>query len=235
LKLQHLKLIAMCVNFITPTSEQLRNHFKAPLETNTEWKSECWQDYAAPIIIGDKNHRHALLGLYSMIPKKYMPPNVKRFSTMNARAETVATLRSYAHHWQNGQLCLVPMTAYFEPNYEYGKAERWKICMADESPFAVAGLFRTWKEIDGSISYSFTQLTINADNDPMMRRFHKPNEEKRSLVILPEDMYDDWLDCRDPIKATTFLKHYPAELLNTYMANKLALNEPKATMNLELF
>lgn len=225
----------MCVNFITPTSQQLRSHFKAPLQTSTEWKSECWQDYVAPIIISEKGHRQSLLGLYSMIPKNHMPPNVKRFSTMNARAETVGTLRSYAKHWQDGQLCLVPMVAYFEPNYESGKAERWKICMADESPFAVAALYRTWAEPDGGTSYSFTQLTINADNDPMMRRFHKPNEEKRSLVILPEDVYDDWLDCRNPIKAKSFLKHYPAELLTTYVAQKEVMNKPKVATNLDLF
>ena len=31
---------------------------------------------------------------------------------------------------------------------------------------------------------SFTMLTINADAHPLMRRFHRPDDEKRMLVLL---------------------------------------------------
>ena len=102
------------------------------------------------------------------------------------------------------------MTEFFEPNWESGKHEPWAIGMADGSPFAVAGLWKAWAEEDGSESYSFTQLTINADNHPVMKRFHKPGE-KRSLVIVEEDEYDDWLACRDLEAARSFLRLFPAE------------------------
>ena len=36
-------------------------------------------------------------------------------------------------------------------------------------------------------------LTINTDEHPFVRNFHKPHDEKRSVVILPPDRYDDWL------------------------------------------
>lgn len=36
-------------------------------------------------------------------------------------------------------------------------------------------------------------LTINADSDPVFRRFHKPEDETRSAVILPDDTWGDWL------------------------------------------
>ncbi|PRC93110.1 hypothetical protein S2091_2196 [Solimicrobium silvestre] len=225
----------MCVNFITPSHQQLKTHFKAPIAASAEWKTAVWQDYAAPIIVGDEHERQSLLGLYSMIPKSHLPPGTKRFSTMNARAETVATLRSYAQPWRDGQLCLVPMTTFFEPCYESGKAERWKIGMADESPFAVAGLYRSWTETDGGTSFSFTQLTINADEHPLMRRFHKPGDEKRSLVILPESAYGDWLGCRDSERAKAFLKHSSNEHLVAYPVPKVAISKPKSTSNLGLF
>lgn len=201
----------MCVNYQSVTRQQLTSHFHAPIQTNEEWKAETWQDYAAPIIVGDNNDRHSLLALYSMIPKKRIPVGVKRFTTMNARAETIAMLRSYSKPWSQCQFCLVPMLAFFEPNYESGKAERWKISMADGSPFAVAGLYRVWMEPDGTTSCSFTQITINADDHPLMRRFHKPGDEKRSLVILSADAYDDWLNCRNHEIANSFLTCYPAE------------------------
>ncbi|WP_202423752.1 hypothetical protein [Duganella margarita] len=57
--------------------------------------------------------------------------------------------------------------------------------------------------------HSFTQLTINADEHPLIKRFHKPDEEKRALVILPQAEWDDWLDCTDPEYARSFLRPLP--------------------------
>ena len=224
----------MCVNYLPPNHQQLAAQFGAPLPESAQWRTETWQDYVAPIIVGEDNTRQALLGAYSMIPKSHIAPGLKRYSTMNARAETIATLRSFAQPWRDGQLCLVPMTAYFEPNYESGKAERWQIGLASAAPFAVAGLYRTWVEGDGSTSFSFTQVTINADQHPLMKRFHKPEDEKRALVILPAESYDDWLHCRDPMQAASFLTNFPAELMAAQPAPKKTAPTQAAT-NGELF
>jgi putative SOS response-associated peptidase YedK len=140
-----------------------------------------------------------------------MAEGTKRFSTMNARAETIGELRSYANAWRRSQLCLVPLQDFFEPSYESGKAERWQIGLHDTSDFAVAGIYRSWDEDLGQQSFSFCQITINADDHPLMKRFHKPGEEKRSLVILGEEDYDEWLSCTNPEMARAFLQQYPAE------------------------
>ena len=47
-------------------------------------------------------------------------------------------------------------------------------------------------------------LTINADHHPLMKEFHKPADEKRMLVILPEPAYDEWL-VASPQKSREFL------------------------------
>jgi putative SOS response-associated peptidase YedK len=78
--------------------------------------------------------------------------------------------------------------------------------MADRSAFAVAGLWRSW-EGEAGPETSFTQLTMNADDHPLMRRFHKPGDEKRALVIVPKDEWDDWQladGSRLPPSFTTF-------------------------------
>jgi hypothetical protein len=36
-------------------------------------------------------------------------------------------------------------------------------------------------------------LTVNADAHPVLNRFHKPGEEKRSPVLLPLDQWPHWL------------------------------------------
>lgn len=203
----------MCVNYKPPRPSEIAMEYAATLPPDPIWPDEIWQDYAAPIIVRD-DERRVLVGSYGMVPKRHIPAGVKKFTTMNARSETIGKLRSYSRPWRDGQLCLVPCHAFYEPNWETGKHVRWRIGMADGSPFAVAGLWRTWTEIDGRTTHSFTQLTINADDHPLMKRFHKPGDEKRSLVILPKDEWDDWMACRDPEVARSFLRPCPAELMS---------------------
>jgi hypothetical protein len=49
-----------------------------------------------------------------------------------------------------------------------------------------------------------------------MRNFHKPQDEKRMIVILPPATYGDWLTARAHDRAA-FLNPYPAELLTATM------------------
>jgi len=87
--------------------------------------------------------------------------------------------------------------------------------MADGSPFAVAGLWREWTEPDGTKSWAFSQLTVNADENPLMKRFHKPADEKRALVIVPEDEFDNWLTCTETEVARSFFALYPADKMTS--------------------
>lgn len=217
----------MCVNYETVSRKILYDVFDANVRQESEWRDEAYQDYLAPIVRrGNNGEREALAATYGMVPKARIPAGVKKYSTMNARAETVGTLRSYAKSWREGKLCLVPMQAFYEPNWETGGAVRWKISMADNVPFAVAGLYRTWAGVDGQDEFSFTQLTVNADEHPLMKRFHKPGDEKRSLVIIPRESFDDWLDCAEAELARTYCTLYPSDLMRAEAAPK-----PKATKN----
>jgi len=109
---------------------------------------------------------------------------------------------------------------FYEPNWETGKAERWAIGMADGEPFCIAGLWKAWEEKQGSFSFSFTQLTLNADEHSVMKHFHKPGDEKRSLVILPRDEWDAWLNAGEPEIARSMLNLYPAKLMKAWLSAK---------------
>ena len=201
----------MCINYIPTTKVILEEYFEVD-DPVYDWEKEVWQDYQAPILIQHDGKRQVRIASYGLVPKWKIPPGNKRYSTMNARAETVGVKPTYKRAWQQGHLCLVPMIGFFEPCYESGKAERWKISMADGSPFAVAGIWRAWQEEQG-FTFSFSQLTINADTHPLLRRMHKPGDEKRNLVIVKKHDYDAWLGCRDPDLARTYLVQRAAELL----------------------
>jgi putative SOS response-associated peptidase YedK len=213
----------MCVNYITVSRQMCFDWFRTPLETGEDWRDEIYQDYNAPFIVHDaQGRRRGLLGSYGFIPKRHLPPG-QRLTTMNARAETVGQLRNYKQAWASSQLCLVPCLSVFEPNWEQPQHVRWAIEMADKAPFAVAGIWRSWDEQDGSQSHSFTQLTVNADEHPLMRRFHKPDDEKRSVVIIRPEDYDEWLGCKNPELARTFLQLYPADRMAAHAAPRVVV------------
>jgi hypothetical protein len=49
-------------------------------------------------------------------------------------------------------------------------------------------------------------LAANADDHPLMRRFHNHGEEKRSVIILPPSQYDEWIATKNPEHARTFFR-----------------------------
>jgi len=208
----------MCGNYRPTSAELLESMSGVSADHLGLWKEEVWQDYAAPVIrAGEHGEREVILGTYGMIPKRKAPPGI-RLSTMNARVETIAEKRSYSKRWRLAQTCLLPTQWFYEPNWESGKAQRWAIGMADDEPFCVAGLWKAWEEEQGAFSFSFTQLTINADDHPVMRHFHKPGDEKRSLVIVPRAEWDSWLNAGDPEIARSMLTPYPAVLMKAWPA-----------------
>jgi len=115
--------------------------------------------------------------------------------TYNARSETVATKPSFKDAWRAQQFGVVLADSFFEPNYESGRAVRWQIKAADGEPFGIASLWQRWTDpSSGNVVVSFTMLTINADGHPVMGRFHRPNDEKRTPLVLPRAAIDGWLE-----------------------------------------
>ena len=133
--------------------------------------------------------------------------------TYNARSETAHEKPSFKEAWAKGRRCVIPAEAIFEPNWETGKAVRWRISRADGKPMGIAGLWGVWRDkASGNDVLSFTMLTINADEHALMKRFHHPGEGKRMVVILDEAEYDAWLDCPTE-RMMSFMRPYPADRL----------------------
>lgn len=208
----------MCVNYQPPNPEQFHASIGAtgPVPAEWAWPAETWKDYLAPIVRAHAGGRiEAVVGSYGMVPQHRIADG-SRFDTMNARAETLHERRAFAGAWQLLQLCAVPMWCFYEPCYESGRAVRHGIGMHDGSLFWAAGLWRDWPGSDGARDTSFTQITINAETHPLMRRMHKPGDEKRTLVLLGQHAVRDWLRCRTLEQATAMLRHFPAEQMKAW-------------------
>ncbi len=181
-------------------------------------KPSLWPGYHGPFLrkhefadVGDEAvpYRELLVGSFGLIPHWAKDTTIAR-NTYNARSETVHEKPSYRDAWRLARHCIIPAEAIYEPDWRSGRAVPTRISRADGQPMGIAGLWSSWKNPAGEITYSYTLLTINADQHPFMRQFNKPDDEKRSVVILRERDYDGWLqasvsDSRD------FLYPYPAD------------------------
>lgn len=179
-----------------------------------------WPGYLGPFIrrhefadVGDDAvpEREGLLSSFGLIPHWATDTKIAR-QTYNARSETVAIKPSYRDAWKKANHCIIPADAIYEPDWRSGKAVPTRISRADGEPMAIAGLWSWWKSPKGDVLHSYTMLTINADQHPLMRQFHKPTDEKRMVVILPEDRYDDWLRANAET-SLGFLSPYPSDQL----------------------
>jgi len=155
--------------------------------------------------------REVLTGLFGLVPHWAQDTKITR-QTFNARSETVASKPSFRDAWKRAQHCIIAADTIFEPDWRSGKAIATRIARSDGEPMGIAGLWSWWKSPMGEIVRSYTMLTINADQHPLMQCYHKPTDEKRMVVILPEAQYDEWLRAA-PEQSMEFLRPYPADRL----------------------
>lgn len=183
-------------------------------------KPSLWPGYHGPFVrkhefadVGDEavSFRELLVGSFGLIPHWSKDTNIAR-RTYNARSETVHEKPSYRDAWRLARHCIIPAEAIFEPDWRSGKAIPTRITRADSNPMGIAGLWSAWRNPTGEVTHSYTMLTINADDHPFMRQFHKPEDEKRMVVVLNEGDYDAWLQA--PAAASRgFLRQFPADNL----------------------
>jgi putative SOS response-associated peptidase YedK len=206
----------MCANYLPVTAaDRLAQYFGVD-RPGDALPPEVYPGGLAPFIVRERDRvelaRDLRLGLFGLVPHWAKELAFGR-RTYNARSETVAEKPSFRDAWRQGRRCIVPVEAVFEPNWETGKAVRWKVTRRDGLPMGLAGLWGWWRAPDGREWLSFTMLTINADAHPVFNRLHRSGEEKRMVVILEEADYDAWLEA-PPERQRDFLKPYPAELLH---------------------
>ena len=130
------------------------------------------------------------------------------FSTINAKAETIATSPTYREAWKRRR-CLVPAEWFYEWQKIDAKTKQpYAIALNDDSPFAFAGLWEQWKDkATGQALETYTIITT--DPNELVAPLHD-----RIPVILKRDDYTRWLADSEP-------SHLPVDLLRPYAADEM--------------
>lgn len=185
----------MCTNFTaTRNNPWVKQHFDLDLPSG-DYPPEAYPGYASPLVVKSHQTGRVACGLarFGLIPSWAKDDKISRH-TYNARSETVQDKPSYRSAWRQRRYGIVLLDNFFEPSYVTGKAQRWRIALASAQPFGIASIWDTWTDpASGELVTSFSMLTVNADEHPVMKQFHKPGDEKRTPVVLAADQFDEWL------------------------------------------
>lgn len=216
----------MCTNYRAPGEEsglsELRIDSFGELYRRTPWKPEIYQDYLAPIVSYVDGHFEPLVASFGFWPRALQKANVEKAkeqgrkppimrSTVNVRDDNLGKSPLYGPVWRGGQRCLIPARWIYEPNWETGKHVRYRIGLAGWRQLCVAGIWRTLKAQDGGVQHTMAMITVNADEHPVMKHMHRPGAEKRSVVILWPDDWEEWLTTPNVEAARAMLQMYPAD------------------------
>lgn len=167
----------------------------------------------------DTGARELVLARWGLIPffSKSLH-DVKGLTTINARAETITTARTWREPFRHRR-CLVPADAFYEwPKDATPPKQPYAFALNNGEPFAFAGVWDAWKDHEGRWLQSFAIVTTEANE--LMSTIHP-----RMPVILHARDYDRWLDREDTEQLPTdLLRPFESEAIEMHQANPLVNN-----------
>ncbi len=145
-----------------------------------------------------------------------------KYSTINARAETVATAATYKEPFRHKR-CIVPATGFYEPdkiNYEKPPFPWHYFQVKDQKIFGFAGLYDIWEDKEtGKEIRSYTIITTTPNE--LVGKYHN-----RMPVILERELEEEWLnpDIVEVERLTAMLRPYPDEKMEEWQVGEAARN-----------
>jgi putative SOS response-associated peptidase YedK len=163
-------------------------------------------------------HRELVQLHWGLIPFWADDPKVG-YSTINARAETVATKPTFRQAFAKRR-CLIVADGFYEWQKTDGRKQPFYIHMQDDRPFAFAGLWERWKREDKEIESC--SIIVTEANDVL-----KPIHDRMPVILPPED-YDRWLDPKveDKKKLQAMLRPFSASRMEAYPVSTV-VNNPR--------
>jgi putative SOS response-associated peptidase YedK len=204
----------VCANFEPIKSTQskwIEKHFNCDLP-QAEWGANVYSTAPVPFIYLQDGTPKCDLAQFGLVPPWAKDKKKHGRFTYNARTESVATKPSYKSPWKERKFGLVLANKFYEPLYD-DKGRNpvsASIFRTDGEPTAIASIWERFLDYEtGEVNFSFSMLTINADNHALMSRFHKPADEKRSVVVVENGDFNKWLNAthEDALKLLKLSSH----------------------------
>lgn len=132
----------------------------------------------------DGPRRRASLLRWGLVPAWAKSPEVG-FRSINARAETAATLPAFRAAFRERR-CIVPASGFYEWAERAGCRHPYWIGPVDGEPLGIAALWEPWRAPDGDVLESCALLTTPANR--LVAELH----DRMPAILAPAD-YATWL------------------------------------------
>jgi putative SOS response-associated peptidase YedK len=129
----------------------------------------------------------------------------------NARGETVAEKPSFRDAFRRRR-CLVPADGFYEWKTEGRQKQPYYFSMKSGEPFALGGLWESWRAADGSILRTCCLITTGP-NEIML-----PVHDRMPVIVSPDD-YEAWLT-GEADDALDLVRPYPTDEMQTWAVSK---------------
>jgi len=171
---------------------------------------------SVPIIRNTGQVNELLLARWGLVPHWSREPRIK-YSTINARAETVAEKPTYRDAFKHKR-CLIPANGFYEWRRDGDQKTPYHIRAPDNSLIAFAGLWDHWeKQGEGFDSCCIIVTAASATMHPI---------HERMPVILYPAQYNSWLNLAHCNRAQLESMLVPyAGVLETYRISRF-VNSP---------
>ncbi|MEM7740229.1 MAG: SOS response-associated peptidase [Pseudomonadota bacterium] len=195
----------MCGRFSQEaTWQELRDHYaliptQPALSLAARYNIGPWQQ--ATIVRAHEQGREAVAAVFDLVPSHWKRPRKeKKFSTFNAKSETVTTLRSFKDAWAQGQRAVLPVDGFYEwPRPKRPSTPPFYVTASDGARLQLAALWSTWfNPLTKQIEETFAVLTCPPNADMASVPHH------RSPVVIADDETETWLTS-SPDDALTLL------------------------------
>jgi putative SOS response-associated peptidase YedK len=214
----------MCGRYSTPAQSEAERYFAVHL---LHWQFERSYNVApsqsVPVIRNAGGEREGVMMRWGLVPF-FARGVAPKYSTINARIETIETAASYRGPWKRGQRCIIPAAGFFEWHVaDSGTKQPFYIHAADQPLLGMAGLWDSSRREDGTVLESCTIITMPANT--LMAQIHNAPGKQRMPAILPVGALEAWLT-GSPAEANAALAPYPAELMVAWPVS-VRVNSPR--------
>lgn len=192
----------MCTRYISPEQAEIESAWHIGRHNQVRWANELFPRALGPFLRRGRSNTDLdlVVGTWGLIPSWSKTPTLK-YATVNCRSEEAARKPTFRDAWRSGQRCIIPALSFDEPCWETGKNVWWRFRRIDGQQWGLAGLWNAWTDkATGEVIESYTMLTVNADDHPLMSRMHKPapnlpsdQQDKRSVVAIEQSDIKQWL------------------------------------------
>lgn len=207
----------MCGRYNLTQAEQVAERFQvADAQMTLLPRYNIAPSQSLPVVVRNSPNRLVAMQ-WGLVPSWSKEPRTS-FSTINARAETIATSAVYRGPFKSRR-CLVPANGFYEWRKLGQGKQPYCIQLHGGELFAFAGLYDIWRDQAGHELYSYTIITTTPND--LVAPIHN-----RMPAILRREDEDAWLDPKaDQEQLMALLSAYPADEMEAYPVSK-ALNSP---------